>query len=174
MAQTSLYALDDFSHESLFDHHIDNPAYAKKDVVATPPNASKRLIGEAFQARINQIDADSCAVGDEDAFYVADLGQVYRQHLRWKANLGRVIPHYGKCLKVANIANSRSRQMQPRCQRPSFACHLGSRIRCCFQGRNGRGLVSWSQPNTPYICPALQNQVSLALRRLARNHSNDV
>jgi ornithine decarboxylase len=35
-------------------------------------------------------------VGEEDAFFVADLGEVYRQHLRWKKNLGRVKPHYGK------------------------------------------------------------------------------
>jgi ornithine decarboxylase len=57
---------------------------------------SKALIAEALQTRINTVDHDTCDAGDEDAFYVADLGEVYRQHLRWKLNLNRVKPHYGK------------------------------------------------------------------------------
>jgi len=32
----------------------------------------------------------------EKAFFVADLSQVYQQHLRWKACLPEVIPFYGK------------------------------------------------------------------------------
>ena len=57
---------------------------------------SKQLIGEALKSRVEAIDPDTCSVGEEDAFFVADLGEVYRQHLRWKKNLGRVKPHYGK------------------------------------------------------------------------------
>lgn len=57
---------------------------------------SKQLIGEALKSRVEAIDHDMCSVGDEDAFFVADLGEVYRQHLRWKKNLARVKPHYGK------------------------------------------------------------------------------
>jgi ornithine decarboxylase len=57
---------------------------------------SKKLIGEALQKRVEAVDHDTCSVGDEDAFFVADLGEVYRQHLRWKKNLARVKPHYGK------------------------------------------------------------------------------
>jgi ornithine decarboxylase len=57
---------------------------------------AKQLIGEALKGRVEAIDQDTCEVGDEDAFFVADLGEVYRQHLRWKKNLGRVKPHYGK------------------------------------------------------------------------------
>ena len=43
----------------------------------------------------------SLGVSDEfdleagNAFFVADLGEVYRQHLRWKARLPRVEPFYG-------------------------------------------------------------------------------
>ncbi|CAG8565491.1 9828_t:CDS:2 [Ambispora gerdemannii] len=34
----------------------------------------------------------------ENAFFVADLGEILRQHLRWKATLPRVEPHYAvKC-----------------------------------------------------------------------------
>jgi ornithine decarboxylase len=56
----------------------------------------KQLIGEALKARVEAVDHDNCSVGDEDAFFVADLGEVYRQHLRWKKNLPRVKPHYGE------------------------------------------------------------------------------
>lgn len=56
---------------------------------------AKRLVGEAFESRVKGIDGDTCEAGDEDAFFVADLGEVYRQHMRWKKNLGRVKPHYG-------------------------------------------------------------------------------
>jgi ornithine decarboxylase len=57
---------------------------------------SKQLIGEALKSRVEAIDHDVCNVGDEDAFFVADLGEVYRQHMRWKKNLARVKPHYGE------------------------------------------------------------------------------
>jgi ornithine decarboxylase len=57
---------------------------------------SKDIIYNAMMKKIAQIDVDTCQPGEEDAFYVADLGEVYRQHLRWKMNLGRVKPFYGK------------------------------------------------------------------------------
>lgn len=59
-------------------------------------SVSKQLIGQALKSRVEAIDHDLCDVGDEDTFFVADLGEVYRQHLRWKKNLARVKPHYGK------------------------------------------------------------------------------
>ncbi|KAF2237561.1 hypothetical protein EV356DRAFT_529892 [Viridothelium virens] len=58
----------------------------------------KELIGSAFQKRTNTINPDVCEAGEDDAFFVADMGEVYRQHLRWKLNLPRVRPHYAvKC-----------------------------------------------------------------------------
>ena len=59
-------------------------------------SSPKQLIGAALKSRVEAIDHDICDVGDEDTFFVADLGEVYRQHLRWKKNLARVKPHYGK------------------------------------------------------------------------------
>ena len=56
----------------------------------------KQLIGNALKGRVEAIDPDICGVGEEDAFFVADLGEVYRQHMRWKTHLGRVKPHYGE------------------------------------------------------------------------------
>ena len=55
------------------------------------------MIMKTMQERVNGIDADTCEPNEEDSFFVADLGEVYRQHLRWKMNLKRVKPHYGEC-----------------------------------------------------------------------------
>src|SRR4051812_6722746 len=59
-------------------------------------NISKQLIGAALKERVENIDHNDCEPGNEDAFFVADLGEVYRQHMRWKLNLPRVKPFYGK------------------------------------------------------------------------------
>lgn len=59
---------------------------------------AKELIGAALQQHIDNVDPHDCEPGAEDAFFVADLGEVYRQHMRWKNNLPRVTPHYAvKC-----------------------------------------------------------------------------
>ena len=55
----------------------------------------KDLVEAAFLERINTINHNVCEAGEDDAFFVADMGEVYRQHLRWKLNLPRVKPHYG-------------------------------------------------------------------------------
>ena len=56
----------------------------------------KRMIRGVMNERIAGIDHQICQPGDEDAFFVADIGEVYRQHMRWKMNLKRVKPHYGQ------------------------------------------------------------------------------
>jgi len=66
------------------------------DEACSLSSVPKELIGLALNKRIDGIDTDSCAAGEEDAFFVADLGHVYRQHLRWKKMLPRIQPHYGK------------------------------------------------------------------------------
>lgn len=58
---------------------------------------SKTLVKDALKERVKGIDTSVCDPGEEDAFYVADLGKVYRQHMRWKQSLPRVKPHYGEC-----------------------------------------------------------------------------
>jgi ornithine decarboxylase len=57
----------------------------------------KQLIGNALRQRVENVDHEFCEPGDEDTFFVADLGEVYRQHLRWKLSLPRVKPFYGSC-----------------------------------------------------------------------------
>lgn len=57
---------------------------------------AKEVIGDALRERVENIDPEFCEPGGEDTFFVADLGEVYRQHLRWKLNLPRVKPFYGE------------------------------------------------------------------------------
>lgn len=58
--------------------------------------AAKDLVLYVLKKRAAEVDIDHCGPGEEDAFYVADMGEIYRQHLRWKMNLGRVKPFYGR------------------------------------------------------------------------------
>ena len=60
--------------------------------------AAKDLVLSVLKKRAAEVDTDRCAPGEEDAFYVADMGEVYRQHLRWKMNLSRVRPFFGMFL----------------------------------------------------------------------------
>jgi len=59
------------------------------------PRGLKDIIQEALKQRVENVDPDACLAGEEDAFFVADMGHIYRQHMRWKKNLKRVKPHYG-------------------------------------------------------------------------------
>lgn len=56
---------------------------------------AKDLVLDVLKKRAAEVDVDRCGAGEEDAFYVADMGEIYRQHLRWKMQLGRVKPFYG-------------------------------------------------------------------------------
>lgn len=61
--------------------------------------ASKAMIGAALQKRVQAIDSDTCEAGEEDTFFVADMGEVYRQHQRWTKHLPRITPHFAvKCM----------------------------------------------------------------------------
>ena len=90
---TETYAPLNFQHNT---HWQNYPAVSKQHGSELGGTKSpKDLIGEALENRVKNIDQDVCEPGEEDAFYVADLGEVYRQHLRWKKNLKRVKPFYG-------------------------------------------------------------------------------
>ena len=87
-ANTTIQEFESYSikHNSLSSNqNCHDGAGAKVDVVK-----------HALLQRVDTIDTDICEPGEEDAFFVADVGEVYRQHLRWKMNLKRVKPHYGK------------------------------------------------------------------------------
>lgn len=76
---------------------LKNESFFKNQFNNGPENP-KTLVKNTLKNRISEIDPATCEPGEEDAFFVADMGEVYRQHLRWKMNLKRVKPHYGKFL----------------------------------------------------------------------------
>lgn len=82
---TETYASIILNRESLI------PKYNSQDGA----KKGKELVHHALKERIKSIDPSTCEAGEEDSFFVADMGDVYRQHLRWKMNLKRVKPHYG-------------------------------------------------------------------------------
>jgi ornithine decarboxylase len=65
--------------------------------------AAKELVLDVLKKRATEVDLDHCGPGEEDAFYVADMGEVYRQHMRWKMNLGRIKPFYGESYFTGTI-----------------------------------------------------------------------
>lgn len=67
----------------------------KLEYINNGAEAGRVLAKDTLKQRVESIDTDVCEAGQEDAFFVADMGEVYRQHLRWKMKLSRVKPHYG-------------------------------------------------------------------------------
>lgn len=95
----SAIAIDDKETTILNDSKvdfIDHNHGVESDVTGF---ASKALIQKVLKEQIARVNVDTCEPGEEDAFYVADLGEVYRQHLRWKLNLARVKPFYGEFVR---------------------------------------------------------------------------
>lgn len=79
-----------------FQQHNNNHRHGEEYHHVGP--TAKELIGDALRQRVENIDHEDCEPGEEDTFFVADLGEIYRQHLRWKRNLPRVKPFYAvKC-----------------------------------------------------------------------------
>ncbi len=72
-----------------------NPNNSSAAVFATKPV----FVGDTadqLKAVLGGIDVDECDVDGEGAFFVADLSEVYRQHLRWLNELPRIVPYYGE------------------------------------------------------------------------------
>lgn len=62
-----------------FDCHILDEGFTAKDIL---------------DQKINEVSSSD----DKDAFYVADLGDILKKHLRWLKALPRVTPFYAvKC-----------------------------------------------------------------------------
>ncbi|KAF9293825.1 hypothetical protein BGZ88_004826 [Linnemannia elongata] len=62
------------------------------------PQVQVLPVAQMLQARLTSFVPESDDAEAENAFYVADLGEVYRQHLRWKALLPRIEPFFAmKC-----------------------------------------------------------------------------
>jgi ornithine decarboxylase len=69
-------------------------------VIHTPYNVEYRkfspdeLVDLAIEGNIARI-AKRSLVGGDESFFVADLGQLIRQHRRWTQNLPGIQPYYG-------------------------------------------------------------------------------
>lgn len=92
------------------DYHSQISNYGGDDA-PLPKLAAKDLVLDILKKRVSDVDVDRCGPGEEDAFYVADMGEIYRQHLRWKMNLGRVKPFYGRSRR----SSTRSKLQTPGC-----------------------------------------------------------
>ncbi|GAA5964600.1 hypothetical protein JCM21900_002655 [Sporobolomyces salmonicolor] len=72
----------------------NRPAPIAREEEALPLVHSGTIL-ENFRAALADIDYDSCEAHGENAFFVADLAEVYRQHMRWMKELGeRVMPFF--------------------------------------------------------------------------------
>lgn len=53
---------------------------------------------QQLRAVLDAIDVDACEADGENAFFVADLAQIYRQYMLWRRELPHIIPFYAvKC-----------------------------------------------------------------------------
>lgn len=115
----------DYSPDSPFDIKSSPPAFAplpptlplanltkaNRPTVLVPPASPfppifSGSIMNNFKAALSAIDLDECDAHGENAFFVCDLAEVYRQHMRWTKELGdRVEAFFGSffCL----LAHSR-------------------------------------------------------------------
>jgi ornithine decarboxylase len=93
MSPSAITSISNTASLTTIDSYVENTKDAYIELSGA--NDPKQLIGDAFKERVKNIDHEICEPGDEDTFFVADLGEVYRQHMRWKLNLARVKPFYG-------------------------------------------------------------------------------
>lgn len=70
------------------------PAHSAVEAAPLPPVHAGTII-DNFRAALDAIDIEDCEAHGENAFFVADLAEVYRQHVRWMRELGdRVHPFF--------------------------------------------------------------------------------
>ena len=91
---------------SLISYYDEKSSY----IELNGANIPKHIIGAALKEKVENIDFETCEPGDEDTFFVADLGEVYRQHMRWKLNLPRVKPFYGEFCFILGMNDANNYQ----------------------------------------------------------------
>lgn len=76
------------------------PPYDMVDLFKSVPspdvNVYNRSVCEVTKQRLEAITNQQWENDQENAFFVGDLGEVFRQHLRWKSLLPRIEPFFGK------------------------------------------------------------------------------
>lgn len=82
-------------NDSLYNNNNLTSIYNVNEKVISTKN---NIIGDALINHIKDINLDNCQAGDEDSFFVADLGEVYRSYQTWETHLPRIHAHYAiKC-----------------------------------------------------------------------------
>lgn len=72
----------------------NRPTHVAPSQELLPPVFSGSFM-DNFKAALADVDVDTCEAHGENAFFVADLAEVYRQHVRWVKELGpRVTPFF--------------------------------------------------------------------------------
>lgn len=76
----------------------DDGSFVSAPVAEHPSVLSHQLVHNALMKQVNMVNHENCEAGEEDSFFVADLGEVFRSCEMWKRNLPRVEAHYAvKC-----------------------------------------------------------------------------
>ena len=99
MTQSALPVLETIQTPSLDHCKLKASDYGLSSKLrSTSRITSNQLIAQTLKKRVEAINLDDCVAGGENPFFVADVGQVYRQHIHWKRNLPRIEPFYAvKC-----------------------------------------------------------------------------
>ncbi|PKI82872.1 ornithine decarboxylase [Malassezia vespertilionis] len=91
---------------AVFSHTVRAFTPPPEDEVIALPVAETKIgvslfggsTSQQFKAALDAIDVDACEVDGENAFFVADLAQIYRQYTRWRRELPHIVPFYAvKC-----------------------------------------------------------------------------
>ncbi|KAK5998529.1 Ornithine decarboxylase [Cladobotryum mycophilum] len=60
--------------------------------------SAEQLVDDTIKEQIAHIERQPCTVGFDDSFFVADVGEICRQHDRWVSHLPDIMPFYAvKC-----------------------------------------------------------------------------
>lgn len=120
-------ALSPTTHDIQTRHH-DSPA----ERTSLANVAGKKMVFDIMSSRVAAIKATNFdRLGRDDAFILADMGDVYRKHMAWKSHLGRVKPHYGKRLVrriCMHMLTSTSCEMQFKPPSPELTCRSWYRL----------------------------------------------
>ncbi|CAH2355962.1 ornithine decarboxylase [[Candida] railenensis] len=88
-----------FDHERLYSSSTnDQLNFRNSTLLKSTPVDARLTVGNALLNQVSSIDCNSCDAGEEDSFFVADIGEVGRAYKLWKDRLPNVQPFYAvKC-----------------------------------------------------------------------------
>jgi ornithine decarboxylase len=86
---------------SYLETAILNPSSDMVNLIKSVPSSPDirvydRSVEEIALEKIQSNSSQKWDTDQENAFFIGDLGEVFRQHLRWKALLPRIEPFFGK------------------------------------------------------------------------------